>query len=69
VSDPATTDTMQGLIELEKVEVLPDSQAYLCGPLPFMDLVRSDSWRGGFPKPTSTTRSSGRTSGSPASDS
>jgi nitric oxide dioxygenase len=33
---------MQGVIELEKVEVLLDSQAYLCGPLPFMDLVRSE---------------------------
>jgi hypothetical protein len=66
---PATTDTMQGVIELEKVEVLLDSQAYLCGPLPFMDSSARNSWRGGFPKPTSTARSSGRTCGSPASDS
>jgi ferredoxin-NADP reductase len=60
---------MQGVIELEKVEVLLDSQAYLCGPLPFMDSSARNSWRGGFPKPTFTTTSSGRTSGSPASDS
>jgi ferredoxin-NADP reductase len=46
----ATTDTMQGLIELEKVEVLPDSQAYLCGPLPFMDLVRSELLARGLPE-------------------
>ena len=37
----ATDDTMPGRVDLEKVEVLPDAQVYLCGPLPFMDSVRS----------------------------
>ena len=46
----ATTATMQGLIELKNVEVLPDTQAYLCGPLPFMDLVRSDLLKRGLPE-------------------
>jgi nitric oxide dioxygenase len=47
---PATTDTMPGLIELEKVEVPPDTEAYLCGPLPFMDLVRSKLLERGLPE-------------------
>ena len=38
---PATDEIMAGRIELEKVEIEPGSQVYLCGPLPFMDLVRS----------------------------
>jgi nitric oxide dioxygenase len=46
----ATTGTMQGLIELKKVEVLPGTQAYLCGPLPFMDLVRSELLERGLPE-------------------
>ena len=46
----ATTDTMQGLIELEKVVVPADAQAYLCGPLPFMDLVRSELLERGLPE-------------------
>jgi nitric oxide dioxygenase len=46
----ATTATMQGLIELKNVEVLPETQAYLCGPLPFMDLVRSDLLKRGLPE-------------------
>ena len=41
---------MQGVIELEKVEVLLDSQAYLCGPLPFMDLVRTELLARGLPE-------------------
>jgi nitric oxide dioxygenase len=46
----ATDDTMPGRIELEKVDVLPGAQAYLCGPLPFMDLVRSVLLERGLPE-------------------
>ena len=43
-------DMLPGRIEMEKVDVLPNSQAYLCGPLPFMDLVRSDLLKRGIPE-------------------
>lgn len=39
---PATVDTLPGRIELETVKVLPNTQVYLCGPMPFMDQVRSE---------------------------
>ena len=38
---PATDTTRPGRIDLGGVEIRPDAQAYLCGPLPFMELV----WR------------------------
>ena len=47
---PATDDTMPGRIELEKVDVPADAQAYLCGPLPFMDQVRSELLERGLPE-------------------
>jgi nitric oxide dioxygenase len=46
----ATDETMPGRIELEKIEVLPDTHAYLCGPLPFMDQVRSELLARGLPE-------------------
>ena len=46
---PPTTRCPVG-VDLEKVEVLPDTQAYLCGPLPFMDLVRSELLERGLPE-------------------
>jgi nitric oxide dioxygenase len=45
-----TDETMSGRIELEKIEVLPHTHAYLCGPLPFMDQVRSDLLEKGVPE-------------------
>jgi len=47
---PATDDTMPGRIELEKVDVPGGAQAYLCGPLPFMDQVRSELLERGLPE-------------------
>lgn len=37
---PASDTTTLGLIDLDKVDVHPDTQVYLCGPLPFMESVR-----------------------------
>jgi nitric oxide dioxygenase len=37
----ATETTRHGLIDLEGFDVPEDAQVYLCGPLPFMELVRS----------------------------
>lgn len=37
---PATDSAKLGLIDLEGVDVPTDAQVYLCGPLPFMELVR-----------------------------
>jgi nitric oxide dioxygenase len=47
---PATDDTMPGRIELGKVDVPGGGQAYLCGPLPFMDQVRSELLERGLPE-------------------
>jgi nitric oxide dioxygenase len=47
---PATETTQPGLIDLGSVEVRPNAQAYLCGPLPFMDLVRTALVEGGLPE-------------------
>ncbi len=37
---PATDTTRSGRIDLSEVEIKPGSQVYLCGPLPFMEIVR-----------------------------
>jgi nitric oxide dioxygenase len=47
---PATETTQPGLIDLGSVEVRPNAQVYLCGPLPFMDLVRTALVEGGLPE-------------------
>ncbi|MEE2031326.1 globin domain-containing protein [Rhodococcus chondri] len=38
---PASDTTRAGRIDLTDVDVAPDSQVYLCGPLPFMEAVRA----------------------------
>lgn len=44
------TDTMRaGRIDLSKVDVKPDAVVYLCGPLPFMDIVRRELVERGIP--------------------
>lgn len=37
---PATDKTKLGLIDLAGIDIRPDAQVYLCGPLPFMESVR-----------------------------
>ena len=39
---PASDTTRAGRIDLSKVDIQTDSIAYLCGPMPFMDLVRQE---------------------------
>jgi nitric oxide dioxygenase len=47
----AATDTVRpGRIDLGSVEVRPDAQVYLCGPLPFMDQVRRSLRDRGVPE-------------------
>ena len=47
---PATDVTRPGRIDLGSVEVRPDAQVYLCGPLPFMEQVRSSLRDRGVPE-------------------
>jgi len=39
---PATDTTRAGRIDLSEVDIPSDSQVYLCGPLPFMEVVRAE---------------------------
>jgi nitric oxide dioxygenase len=47
---PATDTTWPGRIDLGRVEIRPDAQVYLCGPLPFMDGVRRTLVARGVPE-------------------
>jgi len=47
--EPSDT-TKRGLIDLEGIEVSTDAQVYLCGPLPFMESVRSSLLDRGVPE-------------------
>ncbi|CCW09831.1 flavohemoprotein [Rhodococcus aetherivorans] len=38
---PATDTTRLGRIDMDEIEIRPDSRVYLCGPLPFMESVRT----------------------------
>lgn len=46
----ATDTTRPGRIDLGHVAIRPDAIAYLCGPMPFMDLVRAALVRRGLPE-------------------
>ena len=47
---PATDDARPGRIDLGDIAVPRDAQAYLCGPLPFMDQVRRALAKRGLPE-------------------
>jgi nitric oxide dioxygenase len=47
---PATDSTKLGLMELDDVEIPAKAQAYICGPLPFMDSVRETLVVRGLPE-------------------
>ncbi|MEV4826528.1 FAD-binding oxidoreductase [Micromonospora sp. NPDC049274] len=46
---PAGAEVRTGLIEPEAIPLPSDAEAYLCGPLPFMRMVRSELRRRGLP--------------------
>lgn len=47
---PSTETVQPGLMDLHNAPVDPDAQVYLCGPLPFMDAVRSTLAERGVPE-------------------
>ena len=47
---PATDSTKLGLMELDDVDIPTNAQAYICGPLPFMDSVREKLLERGLPE-------------------
>ncbi len=47
---PATRTVRRGLIDLEATEIDPAAQVYLCGPLPFMETVRTTLAERGVPE-------------------
>lgn len=47
---PVDPRTKQGLIDLEGIDVPANAQAYLCGPLPFMESVRRSLRDRGLPE-------------------
>lgn len=38
---PTRDDLLAGLVDLDALDIPTDAQAYLCGPLPFMESVRT----------------------------
>ncbi len=65
-----TRDALRvGRVDLGAVQIPQGAKIYLCGPLPFMESVRQTLVEQDFPRRTSTTRSSGRTSGWPQPES
>ena len=47
---PARSDFLAGLVDLDAVDVPTGAQAYLCGPLPFMESVRQGLITRGLPE-------------------
>jgi nitric oxide dioxygenase len=47
---PARSDFLAGLVDLDAVDVPTGAQAYLCGPLPFMESVRQSLITRGLPE-------------------